>query len=88
MEAMQSMYPVTIIMARYGGIYEGGVWLAFNCYEDEVPAAATSNDISCVTFFGYAADSVGRGDTPNKALADLRGRIIVQRSENELNAPY
>lgn len=69
-------YPVTIISARYGASYEGGAWCAFHCYEFEVPPAATADDITCSGYWSSsAADVVGRGATPDEALADLEKRL-------------
>lgn len=64
-------YPVTIISARYGGVYEGGGWLAFNCYEEQVPEAASGDDVTCATFWAYYSEPVGKGKTPNEAYNDL-----------------
>jgi hypothetical protein len=69
-------YPVTIIAARYGGAYEDGRWLAFHCFETEVPAEASGDNGECVAFFSSdAATLVGRGDTPQDALSDLLRRL-------------
>lgn len=73
---MRDLYPVTIIQARYGGSYEGDAWCAFHCYSHEVPSDATADDITCFTFWtSKAAELVGRGSTPNDALADLIHRL-------------
>lgn len=73
---MNSLYPVTIITARYQGSYEGGLWCAFNLYELEVPPEATGNDIACYEFWHSPnAAKVGRGATPDEALADLTKRL-------------
>lgn len=74
---MDNIYPVVIIAARYGGVYEGGRWLAFTCYDGQIPHAATGDDITCATWWSTSAEAkkVGRGDTPNEALMDLALRI-------------
>lgn len=74
---MSDIYPVTIISARYGGTYEGGRWLAFNCYDGQIPYAATGDDVSCAAWWDCSSDArrVGRGNTPNEALLDLALRL-------------
>lgn len=74
---MYNIYPVAIITARYGGVYEGNRWLAFNCYDGQIPNEATSDDITCSTWWSTSADAkkVGRGNTPNEALIDLELRM-------------
>lgn len=74
-----TIWPVTIIKSRYGGGYEGGPWLAFNCEYWQVPEAVYGDDISCSTFFTEYERSnrkknplkIGRGDTPDEALKNL-----------------
>lgn len=69
---MTSLYPVTIIRTRYGGIYEDGAWAAFNCDEWDVPPAATGCDSECEAFWrGPKAVRAGVGDTPDGAYAAL-----------------
>ena len=41
------VYPCTVISARYDGTYEGGQWLAFHCYPDQIPPGATDSDVEC-----------------------------------------
>lgn len=65
-----NLYPVTIIRARYGGTYEGAEWLAFHENADAI-ADAEGDDITCRIFFSYYVRPIGRGDTPETALADL-----------------
>lgn len=69
---MTSLYPVTIIRTRYGGIYEGGAWAAFNCDEWDVPTAATGCDPEREAFWRHPKMvRVGVGGTPNEALSAL-----------------
>lgn len=85
----KEVYPVTIIKSRYGGVYEGAEWIAFNDGEDsEWIAEATGEDTTCSSFF-YKIDNpkakmmnefderlfVGRGKTPQKAYEDLLKKI-------------
>jgi hypothetical protein len=70
------LYPVTIIQTRYGGSYENGTWAAFNCHENEVPPAASDDDLTAANYWwSDAAENVGRGESPNEALADLERRL-------------
>ena len=84
-----SVYPCTIFVARYSGAYEGGRFVCFPLKHDEIPEAATADDVTAMWFWltdpvGDAVESpetrfVGRGDTPDEALADMIGRIEAAR---------
>jgi hypothetical protein len=77
----RELSPVTIVMARYGGTFEGGQWLAFPISpEDLVDSDYAADDISCMLFFESCEERqlpIGRGSTPNEARADLRTRRSV-----------
>lgn len=80
-----TIWPVTIVTARYQGGYEGGKWLAFNMEYGNVPEAVYGDDISCANFFDEYNKSnrkknplkIGRGDTPDDALKDLVAQYYV-----------
>jgi hypothetical protein len=65
------LYPVTIIQTRYGGIYEGGAWAAFNLHPEQIPDDAVGGDIVCARWWADFGKAVGVGATPDAALADL-----------------
>jgi hypothetical protein len=80
------LYPVTIVQARYGGTYEGGVWLAFPV-DPEVVGTTNWNgsDTACSEFYlDHAHVPIGRGGDPAEALADLNYRI--RHPEDEFTA--
>jgi hypothetical protein len=62
---------VTIVEARYGGIYEPGKWLAFPMLPP-LPEDWNAGDTACMDFWRERGHEVGGGDTPDEALADLR----------------
>jgi hypothetical protein len=64
-------WPVTILRARYGGVYEPGAWIAFPLTPGEVPQEWDADDVTCMTFFDERRGQVGGGATPDKALAHL-----------------
>lgn len=64
-------YPVTIVAARYGGVYEPGLWLAFACYPDALPSDWNAGDGACADFWRLCRHEIGGGDSPDDALADL-----------------
>jgi hypothetical protein len=71
---MNELYPITIIKDRYLGTYSGAKWLAFNMYPEQVYTLdVNGDDISCNWFWSGEANSyiIGKGLTPNDALADL-----------------
>lgn len=65
------IYPLTIIQDRYNGIYSGGKFTAWNLYPDELPEEAFGDDVTCRCFWADQEIMVGRGDTPDEALAML-----------------
>ncbi len=84
-----SIYPVTIIRSRYGGVYEGGKWVAFNeeANSDYI-REALSDDIACCSFFNMIDNPkievknifdkkimVGKGDTPQDAYNNLLKKL-------------
>jgi hypothetical protein len=80
-------FRATIFRARYGGIYEGGRWIAYPSHPWEVPDQVHGSDIESSEWFHEHSDEVGVGDTPNEALADLRGRIERKRRARQGGAP-
>lgn len=71
-------YPVTVVRDRHDGIVSGGRWLAFPLHSQDVPFAFASRDTGDMAFgwFRTHADGlVGRGDTVERAYADLCSRI-------------
>ena len=81
----RELFPVTIVMARYRGTFEGGQWLAFPIApEDLADSDYAADDISCMIFFESCDERklpIGRGSTPDEAHADLRARISVGGNE-------
>jgi hypothetical protein len=71
------IYPVTIVHARYGGTYEGGVWLAFPVDPDVLGTTNwNGGDIECLEFFlDHTHIPIGRGSNLNEALSDMTQRI-------------
>jgi hypothetical protein len=65
--------PVTIVAARYGGIYEPGRWLAFPLWPEELPDGWSGGDAECYAFWQEHRD-YGGGDTPTAAYRDLLRR--------------
>lgn len=69
-------YPVTIVSARYGGVYEGAKWLAFPVDERSLPPEYDSDDVTCCVWWGENRDEpIGRGDSPQSAFNDLQQRL-------------
>lgn len=79
-------YPCVVLPARYGGVYEGGAWVAFPCRFDEVPANAFADDVRAMCFWQSdersprsepsPAAEVGRGASPNEAVMDMLRRAL------------
>ena len=71
-------YPVAIIQSRYSGVYEGGKWHAIPEFDDVVNSEQYQDymygdDGSALDFFDSSiASTIGVGETPELALADMR----------------
>ena len=68
---MNKIYPLTIICDRYGGVYSGGRYLAFNLDYDEIPSAINGDDISCYEYWLENKIIVGKGRYMEEAYDDL-----------------
>jgi hypothetical protein len=64
-------WPVTIMRSRYGGIYEPGVWIAFDQAPADIPDGWRGDDAACAACFDERRGLIGGGDTPDAALEDL-----------------
>jgi hypothetical protein len=73
-------YPVTITLARYGGIYEPGRWVAFPCLPGDLPPDWNSDDIPCREFYEARRREIGGGDCPQAAYENL-ARLMRERRE-------
>jgi hypothetical protein len=71
-------YPVTIALARYGGIYEPGRWVAFACLPEVLPPEWNGGDVACSQFYAERRDEIGGGNTPQEAYEDLN-RLMRKR---------
>jgi len=76
------LWPVTIVMARYGGIYEVGRWLAFSSHPDQLPVDWDAGDVLCGKFWGdpQRQAEIGGGDSPQDAYEDLVGKLTRRRA--------
>jgi len=69
---VKNLGAVTIVNTRYGGAYEGGLWLAFKSYPAGIPFDIYSDDGACAAWFNGINDkNVGKGNTPTEAFNDL-----------------
>jgi hypothetical protein len=71
-------YPVTITLARYGGTYEPGRWVAFACLPELLPPDWNAGDVTCARFYEERMDEIGGGATPQEAYEDLE-RLMRNR---------
>ena len=67
------IYPCTIFAARYGGAYEGGLWVALHQYT--IPQEAVGNELECKSWFDEPSCEVGVGSTPNEAMIILHDKL-------------
>lgn len=81
----EDLYPVFIVIDRYGGTYSGGAYTAWNICMDDIPSQIFGDDVTCGCWWGQYRDilknnpnnifKVGFGDTPTEALNDLANRL-------------
>lgn len=79
-EVYEKLYPLTIVMDRYSGVYSGGKFTAWNLDPDEVPEEICWDDTSASVFFdnirkGKSTFVYGIGATPDEAAMDLYLKI-------------
>lgn len=74
-KTIEEIYPVTIVIDRYGGTYSGGLYTAWNCEACDVPVEIYESDIECGDFWRDYKKIVGKGTTPMLALEDLRIKL-------------
>ena len=72
---MDEIYPLTIINDRYMGTYSGGEFTAWNMAYYEIPTEPAEDNVTCMRFWETTKIPVGRGETPQKAVEDLRRRL-------------
>lgn len=73
---MREIYPVTIVLDRYGGAYNGGYkWTAWNLDFEEVPEEINSNDVKAMNYWYEPTHYAGLGQTPQEALNSLMEQI-------------
>lgn len=79
-EVYKNLYPLTIVMDRYTGVYSGGIFTAWNLDPDEIPEDICADDNSASEFFddiryGRRDYIYGIGETPDEAAMDLYMKI-------------
>ncbi|MBR2014136.1 MAG: hypothetical protein IJ998_01790 [Alistipes sp.] len=72
---VQSFYPTTIVRDRYNGTYSGAAWLAFPMFVEDVPTEVDGEDPECIIFWDTYNGVVGKGNTPELAMANLVAKI-------------
>jgi hypothetical protein len=78
---MKELYPVTIVQARYNGVYEGASWIAFYDTYNEgdlstrefLDSEAFGGDMPCCEWWmdNCINPNIAVGQTPNEALEKL-----------------
>jgi len=81
MDSSGEWYPVTIVQARYGGSYEGGSWLCFHAYPEQLRnkdyEGWDGSDVECCDWWDLnpLAALVGRGNSLTEAYDDMVSRF-------------
>lgn len=66
-----SIYPLTVTLDRYSGVYSGGEFIAWPLEVGDVPKAPFDSDVECMAFWYSDHVMCGVGNTPEAAIADL-----------------
>lgn len=94
------LYPVTVFTARYSGTYEGAPWIAVQTHADPAMSynpeeahlsGCQSDDVTCMQWFDNNVHApVGRGDTPDQAVADLARQLDIpwKPGDDSVNARW
>ena len=68
------IYPCTMFAARYGGAYEGGLWVAL--HSATIPQEAVSEvELEVKSWFADPSCDLGVGQTPNEAMLALHAKL-------------
>lgn len=72
-----------VFTARYNGTYEGAPWIAVNLHADPRMSnrelrGSQGDDIECMEWFTDSDRVIGRGDTPDQAVADLARQLDIR----------
>lgn len=74
-ELFNLIYPLTIVIDRYSGVYSRGKFLAFNLELEYIPKEIGGCDSEELRFWKTSKEFnkyiIGKGDTPNDAFIDL-----------------
>ncbi|TMR91976.1 hypothetical protein [Nonomuraea basaltis] len=74
-EGVDPLYAVTVVATGYSGSYEGGAWAAFLLEPWDVPQDAFAGDMTAYGWWKEHGGMVGVGDSPDEAVASLRGKL-------------
>jgi hypothetical protein len=72
---LRRLYPVTIVSARYGGVYEGAPWVAFARHPDELPIEWNAGDVFASPYYEEHSEEIGVGMTPDAAYRNLLEKV-------------
>ena len=78
---IEDIYPLTIIKDRYGGVYSGGKYTAWNLDFTDIPKAIDFDDVTCMQFWNNNTMLVGIGKTPDEAEKSLVTKILKKCKE-------
>ncbi len=71
MRVHEMPYPLTIVKDRYGGVYSGGKWLAYNKHPWEIEDSDEfADDVSCMMFWDEER-LIGVGESPKSSVLNL-----------------
>ena len=72
----------TVVPDRFAGLYSQCAFVAWPLREEDIPAAAQGGDVDAATFWSEPR-LVGKGVTPEAALADLEQILGADVAPNQ-----
>jgi hypothetical protein len=77
-------YPIVLRLDRYLGRYSKGDWTAYNLFADQLPFEPELAEEVAAKFWAdeKLTALIGRGSTPDEAVADLKFRIYDKPCEH------
>ena len=76
---LEEQYPLTVIADRYNGTYSGGKFLAFPREFNEIEDEVGGSDPECMIYWHEFDDFVGKGNTIEEAINDLRYKLQIEK---------
>lgn len=81
----RDIWPLQIILDRYGGVYSGAKWIAWQVYIEQMPLDQQSGDSECFDFWHHydGFPPCGKGNTIQEAIDNLKENLNKLECHND-----